>query len=138
MGVIRGQASNWGGKQRQVGVQPIEMTTILPSNYETATDYTLVWEAEIETNRRNKNNAEENWKETERDDAAPGAISDIPQAGNKKRVRKQRLVSHSSQESASSQDETSSRRSGRKRTAVNKMGAVMIDNIQKVEKDAKK
>ena len=62
----------------------------------------------------------------------------IPATGGKKRGRKQRLVSYSSQDSASSLDETSSRRSGRKRTAVTKMGAVMIDNIKKTDKSGAK
>ena len=62
-------------------------------------------------------------------DIEPGAVAelDIPQAGKKKRVRKQRLVSYSSQKTASS------RRSRRQRTAVNKMGAVMIGDIQNAE-----
>ena len=81
-----------------------------------ATEYTRAPEAEIETN------------------AGQQELPEIPQAGTRKRVRKQRLVSYSSQESASSQDETTSRHSGRKRTAVTKMGAVMIDNIQQVDK----
>ena len=112
----------------------METLTVLPSNYETATNFTLAREAEIKTNRRKNENAEEHPNEAERDDAEPKEITDIPQAGNKKRVRKQRLVSYSSQKTASSQVETTSRRSGRKRTAVNKMGGVMVDNIQKEEK----
>ena len=112
----------------------METTTILPSNYETATDYTRAREAEIETNRRKNEKVEEIPKETERDDAGQQELSEIPQAGTKKRVRKQRLVSYSSQDSASSQDETTSRRSGRKRIAVNKIRAVMIVNIIKVDK----
>ena len=85
------------------GLQPMETRTILPSNYETATDYTLAREAEIETNRRKNENAERNPKDAERDDAEPKEISNFPHAGNKKRVRNQRLVSYSSQKSASSQ-----------------------------------
>ena len=55
---------------------------------------------------------EENQKETERDG------SEIPKTESKKRGRKQWLFLYSSQDSASLLDETSSRRSGRKRTAV--------------------
>ena len=112
----------------------METTTILPSNYETATEYTRAREAETETNRRKNEKAEKNPKETERDNAGQQELPEIPQTGTKKRVRKRRLVSYSSQESARSQDETTSRRSGRKRTAVTKMGALMIDNIQQVDK----
>ena len=53
--------------------------------------------------------------------------------------KKARLVSYSSQ--GDSQDETSSttsRRSGRKRTAVTKMGGVMIDFINQNEKEGNK
>ena len=112
------------------GHQQTEKITIRPSDYETATEYTIAREAVIETNRRKNDNG---GRETKGD-----GDSEIPQTGNKKRGRKQRLLSYSSQDSASSLDETSSRRSGRKRTAVTKMGAVMIDNIQKAEKPGMK
>ena len=53
----------------------------------------------------------------------------VPAAGGKKkRAAKQRLVSYSSQDSES--DKTS-QKSGRKRTAVTKMGGVMIDHISR-------
>ena len=63
------------------------------------------------------------------------------QAPGKKKgtSKKARLVSYSSQED--SQDDTgsiASRRSGRKRTAVTKMGGVMIDFINQNEKEGKK
>ena len=54
-------------------------------------------------------------------------------------TKKARLVSYSSQ--GDSQDETTSttsRKSGRKRTAVTKMGGVMIDFINQNEKEGKK
>ena len=64
----------------------------------------------------------------------------LPAPGKKKgRTRKARLVSYSIQ--GDSQDETgstASRRSGRKRTAVTKMGGVMIDFINQNEKEGKK
>ena len=64
----------------------------------------------------------------------------LPAPSKKKgTTRKARLVSYSSQ--GCSQDETgstASRRSGRKRTAVIKMGAVMIDFINQNEKEGKK
>ena len=56
--------------------------------------------------------------------------------GKKRTTRKARLVSYSSQDD--SQDETASRRSGRKRTAVSKMGGVMIDFINKNDKEGEK
>ena len=121
------------------GVQQTETIAIRPSAYETATarrlrdgKYTIAREAKFDTNRRKNELTEEKGKETERDE------SEIPQTGSKKRGRKQRLVSYSSQDSASSLDETSSRCSRRKRKAVTKMGAVMIDNIQKAEKPGTK
>ena len=49
----------------------------------------------------------------------------------KKCVRKQRLVSYSSNDSNDSQETTASRKSGRKPTAVNRMGGVMIDHLSK-------
>ena len=113
------------GRQHQ---GPTETITIQPSDYETATEYTVTREAEIETNRRKDDTTENTQQETERE------ASQSPQTGRKNRGRKQQLVSYSSPDSASSLDETSSRRSGRKRTAVTKMVAVMIDNIQKAEK----
>ena len=121
-GERRGTSS--GGQQ----TEQTETITVRPSTYETATEYTIALEAEIETNRRKNDTTEDNQKETERD------RSEIPQNGSKMRGSKQRLVSYSSQDSASSLDETSSRRSGSKVTAVTKMGAVIIDNIQKAAK----
>ena len=85
------------------GGQQTETITIRPRSYETATEYTIAREAEIETNRRKNGTTEENRKEKERDE------SEIPRTGSKKRGRKQRLVSYSSQDSASSLEETSSR-----------------------------
>ena len=123
-----GQGTSSGG-QDQVQTETI---TIRPSNYETATDYTIAREQEIEANHRKEDTEGITPQETERE------AEQIPATREKKRGRKQRLVSYSSQESASSLDETSSRRSGRKRTAVNKMGAVMIDNIQKTDKSGAK
>ena len=120
------------------GGQQTETITIRPSTYKTATEYTLAREAEIETNRRKNDTTEENRKGTERDEAETQDRSEIPQTGSKKRRRKHWLVSYSSQDAENSLDETSSRRSGRKRTAVNRMGAVMIDNIQKAEKPGTK
>ena len=121
-GERRGTSS--GGQQ----TEQTETITVRPSTYETATEYTIALEAEIETNRRKNDTTEDNQNETERD------RSEIPQNGSKMRGSKQRLVSYSSQDSASSLDETSSRRSGSKVTAVTKMGAVIIDNIQKAAK----
>ena len=64
----------------------------------------------------------------------------MPAPGKKKGTsKKDRLVSYSSQED--SQDDTgsiASRRSGRKRTALTKMGGVMIDFINQNEKEGKK
>ena len=68
----------------------------------------------------------------------PSASNPGDQA-KKRTTRKARLVSYSSQEG--NEDETvstSSRRSGRKRTAVTKMGGVMIDFTNKNEKEGKK
>ena len=103
---------------------------IRPSDYEMATECTIAREAETETNWRKDDTTENTPQETERE------VAKNPQTGGKKRGRK--LVSYSSEDSASSLNETSSRRSGRKRTAVTKMGAVMIDNIQKTEKSGTK
>ena len=89
-------------------------------------------EQEIEANRRKEDTGGITQQETKRE------AEQIPATGEKKRGRKQRLVSYSSQDSASSLDETSSRRSGKKRIAVTKMGAVMIDNIQKTDKSGVK
>ena len=112
-------------------------TTTQPSDYETATGNTIERETEIAEKQRDgdKTEATSTLKAIALNDTEPVAVAefDIAQAGNKKRVRKQRLVSYSSQESASSQDETISRSSRRKRTAVNKMGAAMIDHIQTAE-----
>ena len=56
-----------------------------------------------------------------------------PTEKKKKAPRKTRLVSYISQED--SQDDTASRRSGKKRTAVTKMGGVMIDYINKNDRE---
>ena len=70
-------------------------------------------------------------------EARNGEEEDIPEAtprtgpaagGRKKRAAKQQLVSYSSQDSES---DTASRKSSRKRTAVTKMGGVMIDHISR-------
>ena len=89
-------------------------------------------EKEIETNRRKESTEGNIPQELERE------VKQIPATREEKRGRKQRLVSYSSQDSASSLDETSSRMSRRKRTAVTKMGAVMIDTIQKADKSGAK
>ena len=52
-----------------------------------------------------------------------------------KREKKKRLVSYSSQDLNSSIEATTSRRIGRKRTAVTKMGGVMIDHISKKRRE---
>ena len=122
------QGTSSGGQDR---VQT-ETITIRPSNYDTATEYTLAREKKIETNRRKESTEGNIPQEVERE------AKQIPATREEKRGRKQRLVSYSSQDSASSLDETSSRMSGRKRTAVNKMGAVMIDTIQKADKSGAK
>ena len=59
--------------------------------------------------------------------------------GTKGKGKKKHLVSYSSQDSKSSIESTTSRRSGRKRTAVTKMGGggVMIDQILKGERKTK-
>ena len=62
-----------------------------------------------------------------------------PQPGKRakkkgERVRRQRLVSYSSQDSQDS-DGAGSRKSTRKRTAVSKFGGVMIDSILKLRKN---
>ena len=119
-----GQGTSSGGRDQ---VQP-ETITIRPSNYETATEYTLARETEIGNDRGRENTEGIEPQETERE------AEQMSVTGEKKRGRKQRLISYSSQDSASSFDKTSSRRSGRKRTAVTKMGAVMIDNIRKTDK----
>ena len=126
-----GQGTSSGGQDQ---IQS-EIITTRPSNYETATDYTLAREQEIAMNQRKGDTGGVTPQETE---LGAEQIPEIPETKEKKRGRKQRLVSYSSQDSASSLDETSSRRSGRKRTAVTKMGAVMIDNIQKTDKSGAK
>ena len=122
-----GQGTSSGGQDQ---IQP-EIITTRPSNYETATDYTIAREQEIAESQRKEDTGRITPQEMERE---AEQIPEIPETKEKKRGRKQRLVSYTSQDSASSLDETSSRRSGRKRTAVTKMGAVMIDNIQKTDK----
>ena len=119
-----GQGTSSGERDQ---VQP-EVITVRPSNEETAKEHTLACETGIENDRGRANTEGTEQQETEREP------EHIPVTGRKKRGRKQRLVSYSSQDSASSLDETSSRRSGRKRTAVTKMGGVMIDNIRKTDK----
>ena len=79
--------------------------------------------------------------ELERNPRDPSALNPgdqtLPVPGGKKRTtRKARLVSYSSQED--SLDETVSRRSGRKRRAVTKMGGLMIDFISKNDKEGGK
>ena len=96
-------------------VQP-EAIGVRPSNKETEKGDTLAGETGIENDWGRTNTEGIEPQETERE---PKHIS---VTGGKKRGRKQRLVSYSSQDSASSLDETSSRRSGRKRIAVTKMG----------------
>ena len=60
-------------------------------------------------------------------DTLEASPKEMPSAGGKKkRAAKQRLVSYSSQYSESN---TESRKSSWKRTAVTKMGGVMIDHI---------
>ena len=122
-----GQGTSNGG-QDQVQTETI---TIRPSNYETATEYTMAREQENEANRRKEDTGGITPQKTERE------AERIPATGGKKRGGKQRLVSYSSQDSASSLDETSSRRSGRKRTAVTKMGAIMINKIKTDKSGAK-
>ena len=79
-----GASIELGRQVTSSGGQQMETTTILPSNYETATDYTRAREAEIETNRKKNKKAQENPKETERDDAEPQKVSEIPQVGKKR------------------------------------------------------
>ena len=122
------QGTSSGGQNQEQS----ETITIRPSNYETAIEYTMAREKEIEANRRKEDTEGNIPQEVERE------AEQIPATGGKERGRKQRLVSYSSQDSASSLDETSPRRSGRKRTAVTKMGAVMIDTIQKADKSGAK
>ena len=100
-----GQRTSSGG-QDQVQTETI---TIRHSNYETATEYTMAREQEIEANGRKEDTGGITPQETERE------AEQTPATGGKKRGRKQRLVFYSSQDSASSLDETSSRQSGRKR-----------------------
>ena len=71
----------------------------------------------------------ETEKRNEKDSDIPKeATIELSAAGGKKKrtARQQRLVLYSSQDSES---ETASRKSSRKRTAVTKMGGVMIDSI---------
>ena len=126
-----GHGTSSGGQDQ---IQP-EIITTRPSNYETVTDYTIAREQEIAMNQRKGDTGGITPQETELE---AEQIPEIPETKEKKRGRKQRLVSYSSQDSASSLDKTSSRRSGRKRTAVTKMGAVKIDNIQKTDKSGAK
>ena len=61
------------------------------------------------------------------DDVLKADPQPVPTAcEKKKRAKKQRLVSYSSQDSGS---DTGSRKNSRKRTAVTKMDGVMIDHI---------
>ena len=80
------------GGQDQV---PTETIKIRPSDYETATEYTMARETEIEINRRKENTRGNTAQETERE------LEQNPETGGKKRGRKQRLVSYSSQDSTS-------------------------------------
>ena len=102
-----GQGTSSGGQDQ---IQP-EIITIGPSNYEAATDYTIAREQEIAENQRKGDTGGITPQATERESEQ---IPEIPETKEKKRGRKQRLVSYSSQDSASSLDETSSRRSGEK------------------------
>ena len=95
-------------------------TKIRPSDYETATAFTIA--RKTETAKNGKEGVKTKLATLENTEPMALGQPEIPHIGTKKRVRKQRLVSYSIQESASSQDETTSRRSGRKRAAVNKMG----------------
>ena len=65
------QETSSGGQQQ---TEPTETITIRPSDYETATEYTIEREAEIEINRRKNDTTDETPKETERE---------IPQIGVK-------------------------------------------------------
>ena len=69
--------------------------------------------------------------------SAPDLSNEVPSGKSSKkkgeRVRQQRLVSYSSQDSQDS-DGAGSRKSTRKRTAVSKFGGVMIDSIFKTRK----
>ena len=80
---------------------------IRPSDYETATAYRKARETEVAKSRKDEGEMERATLE----DTEPEALgeAETPQANTKKRARKQRLVSYSSQESASTQDETTSR-----------------------------
>ena len=117
-----GQGTSSGGRDP---VQP-EAIGVRPSNKETEQGDTLAGETGIgnDWGRTNIEGAEP--QETNTGGIEPQETEREPKhisvTGGKKRGRKQRLVSYSSQDSASSLDETSSRRSGRKRTAVTKMG----------------
>ena len=67
--------ANFEGARQETssgGQQQTETITIRPSDYETATEYTIAREAEIETNRRKNDTTDETPKETERE---------IPQIG---------------------------------------------------------
>ena len=84
------------GEQATTSAKRPMGTTIRPSDYETTTAYTFARETEIEKNRQG-------------DDTQPVAAAepDIPLAGTKKRLQKQRLFLYSSQESTRQNDETS-------------------------------
>ena len=74
----------------------------------------------------------------ERDFEQGSVEAQLKYGGAKKkggRPRKQRLVSYSNQDS-NSQDESCSRKSSRKRTAVSKLGALMIDSITREGKSS--
>ena len=75
------------GGQDQVQFETI---TTRPSNYETATEYTMAREKEIEANRRKEYTGGNIPQEIKR------KAEQIPETGGEKRGRKQRLVSYSS------------------------------------------
>ena len=95
----------------------LEVIGVRTSNKETEKEDTLAGGETGIGNDQGRTNTE--GSEPQETECEPEQIT---VTGGKKRGRKQRLVSYSSQDSASSLDDTSSRRSGRKRTAVTKMG----------------
>ena len=102
---------------------------------------TVTWEGEhnegASTSAKEKASKQtETGKRNEKEGDMPEeATIEMPAAGEKKtRAAKQRLVSYSSQNSES---DTASRKSSRKRTAVIKIGGVMIDSITRFVKKKK-
>ena len=100
-------------------------------------------EAETLTTERSNSGATERANdETIGDETAPMVQSTSGNGGKyggkaksvgtvAKREKKKRLFSYSSQDSSSSIESATSSRSGRKRTAVTKIGGTMIDHISK-------